>query len=112
MHRACQHHIPWVIKRLLDGRPEIGEVSTEEERKLVLEMNRATPQDVHALEAFAHLLDAYAISDGEGRRATVAAMKALLDGGFQKKLLGVAKRMIPAALDWGIEDELWEKIKP
>jgi hypothetical protein len=68
-----------------------------------------TGQDRRALEAFAHLVEFYAVSDDRGRDAARRAMSAVLDG-VQLKVWPLFKKCIPHGLDWSDEDRLWQEI--
>lgn len=68
-----------------------------------------TGQDSRALSAFVHLLELYSVSDENGcRHALVAMRHAVL--AMQPTTQHLAKRAIPHALDWGDEDPLWKQI--
>ena len=68
-----------------------------------------TGQDHRALDAFAHVLELYAASDGVGRSSALAAMVALLSA-MQENCWPLAKKMIPHALDGGDEETVWSRI--
>lgn len=68
-----------------------------------------TGQDSRALQAFAHLLELYAVADDAGRRAAVPAMAHTVLA-MQRKCWPAAKRLIPMVLDWGDEEPLWSAI--
>jgi len=69
-----------------------------------------TGQDYAAFVAFVHLVDCYGRADDAGRRAVVAAMGFTV-AAMQPKVRHVAKAAIPAVLDWGDEDRIWQAIQ-
>lgn len=68
-----------------------------------------TGQDSRALSAFIHLLELYTVSDEDGCRHALIAMRHAVSA-MQPTTQHLAKHAIPLALDWGDEEPLWKKI--
>lgn len=68
-----------------------------------------TGQDHAALFAIAHLLNAYARSDDNGRKALAVAL-AYTASAMQPSVRYLVKRAVPYAMDWSHESEVWEHI--
>lgn len=69
-----------------------------------------TGQDRAAFEAFVHLVELYAAADDKGRAHTIAAMASTVLA-MQESTRHLAKKAIPAVMDWGDEETLWRKIQ-
>ncbi len=65
-----------------------------------------TGQDARALTAFFHLVELYAVSDGEGQRCALAAMASTVLA-MQPSTRWLAREGIAHVLDWGDRDRLW-----
>ncbi len=68
-----------------------------------------TGQDFRAMNAFAATLKLFACSDETGRRAAVAAMRALVMA-MQPSVQWIARELIPFALEWHDRERLWPLI--
>ena len=69
-----------------------------------------TGQDSRALRAFVHLVELYGNSDGHGQDCAVMAMACCVSA-MQPSTRHLAKAAIPHVLDWGHEEEIWDRIE-
>lgn len=90
---CCQTGPAWIVERLKDKSA----------------LAPLTGQDSRALRAFIHLVELYAVSDGEGRRAALLAMRSTVLA-MQPSTRHLAKAVIPHMLDWGDEDRIWRAL--
>jgi hypothetical protein len=67
-----------------------------------------TGQDRRALQAFAHLLELYAVADDQGQTMAVRAMRAVVLA-MQPKTRGIARDAVPCVLEAAPADlaDLW-----
>lgn len=70
-----------------------------------------TGQDASALAAIAHAWELYARADGDGQRAALAAVRALLLA-MQPKCRPLARELIARSLDWHDRARLWPLVAP
>jgi len=69
-----------------------------------------TGQDTRALQAFAHLVELYAVSDTTGRHYAIQAMRATVQAS-QPSVWSLFKKCIPHVLDWSDEERLWLELE-
>ncbi len=69
-----------------------------------------TGQDVSVLDAISACWELYARSDGDGRDAALASIRALLEA-MMPHNRWIARELIPFALDWGDRERLWPLVQ-
>jgi hypothetical protein len=65
-----------------------------------------TGQDKRTLDAIVACWQLYAVSDRDGQRAALDAVRALLPA-MQARMRRIARELIPYALDWTDREALW-----
>ena len=68
-----------------------------------------TGQDTCALNAIVACYELYAISDEDGRRGALLALRSLFSA-MQVTTMWIAGELIPFVLDWSDRDKLWNLI--
>jgi hypothetical protein len=95
----CQTALKWLAERL----------SRDTGVKEKYALAALTGQDARALQAFIHLVALYGNSDGNGRARALEAMHHAVHA-MQPSTRHFAKAVIPAVLDWGDEDRIWQQL--
>ena len=86
----CQDALRWLKQRGWDLAPLTG-------------------QDAAALRAVAHCWEMWTRADEAGRRATLDAVAALLDG-CQEVCWPMARELVAQAGDWSHRDTVWQQV--